>query len=73
MVSEKELEDMWLQKIPCMLRWVQLIVLLDCSWKLVVVVGLCFLFRENDELNHYLFLNLLKASRTRHVFVITVV
>ena len=53
---------MWLWKIPCMLRWVQLLVLLYCSWMLVVVVDLCCQFFENDELHHYLFLNWLKAG-----------
>ena len=56
-----------------MLRWVQLLVLIECSWNLVVLVGLCCQFRENDELHHYLFLNLLKTGRTRRVFVIMVV
>ena len=70
MVTEKELEDVWLQKIPLMFCLVQLLVLLDCSWKLVVAVGFCCKFCEDDELHYYLFLNLLKVGR---VFVITVV
>ena len=73
MMAEKELEDLWLQKIPHMLRWVQLLVLLDFSSKLVVVVGLGCQFRENDELQHYLFFNLFKSGQTQRVFVITVV
>ena len=56
-----------------MLQWDTLPVLLDFSCKLVVVVGLCCKFRENDELHYYLFLNLLKVGRTGQVFVITVV
>ena len=39
MVVNKELEHVWLHKIPWMLRWVQLLVLMDCSCKLIVVVG----------------------------------
>ena len=57
MVEDQELEDLWLERIPWMLRWVKLLVLLDCSWNLVVVVGLCCQFCENDELHNYLFLN----------------
>ena len=38
-------------------RWLQLLVLLDCSWKLVVVVGSCFQFFENDVFHHYLLLD----------------
>ena len=62
MVVDKEYEDVWLQKIPWMLRCEQSLMLMDCSWKLVVVVGLCCQFCENDELHHYIFLNLLKAE-----------
>ena len=57
MVAEYELEDLWLQRIKWMLHWVKLLVLLDCSSKLVIVVGLCCQFRENYELHPYLFLN----------------
>ena len=66
MVLEKKLEDVLLKEIPWMLRWVKFLVLLDCSWKLVAVVGLCYQFRENYELHPYLFLNLLKAGKGRH-------
>ena len=68
MVVNNYLEDVWLQKIPWMLCQVTLLVMLDFSCKLVVVVGLCYHFFENDELQHFLFLDWLKSGRIRRVF-----
>ena len=68
MVAEKELEDVWLQNIPWILRLVQLLVLMYCSWKLVVVGYLCCQFLKNDELHHYLFLKRLKAGANTTYF-----
>ena len=70
MVVDKELEDSWLWKIPWMLRWVKLIVLLDCSWKLVVVYGSCCQFIENDELHHYLFFSFLNNGSLIYLTVL---
>ena len=64
MVAEKKFDDVWLQKIPWMLHGEQLLVLVDCIWKLVVVVDLCCQLCGNDEFHYHLFLNLLKAGQT---------